>query len=169
MRRQDETLLLEKMAYKDFLTGGFNRSAYERDIQSYIDAKKQFRLILLDLNDLKLINDTYGHSQGDEAIRIVFKSMEYGFKSGVCYRIGGDEFAVILNDINPNRYHSCVIDFLDRLKESTINFVYPLHVAIGSDVYDSNVWEYYGKFYHHVDQKMYEHKIKIKSADNFLS
>jgi len=94
MRQRDETLLLEKLAYKDFLTGGFNRTAYERDVQAYLDNKKSFRLILLDLNELKHINDTYGHNQGDEAIRLVFNAMVHGFLQGTCYRIGGDEFAV---------------------------------------------------------------------------
>ncbi len=158
MRRQDETLLLEKMAYKDFLTGGFNRSAYERDIQTYIDSKKQFRLVLLDLNDLKYINDTYGHSQGDEAIRYVFKAMEVGFTLGQNYRIGGDEFAVLLDNIDATLYDECVKSFQLYIKDTTREFVHPIIVAIGSDVYDSHKWEQYGKFYHHVDQLMYLYK-----------
>lgn len=165
MRRRDETLLLEKMAYKDFLTGGFNRSAYERDVEQFINSDKQFRLILLDLNDLKHINDTFGHGQGDEAIRLVFKAMEEGFVSGQNYRIGGDEFAVLVEDIDSNRYKECVHHFQDILKEAKKEFVYPLHVAIGTDIYSNEKWGQFSKFYHHVDQKMYEHKTKIKSAD----
>lgn len=165
MRRRDETMLLEKMAYKDFLTGGFNRSAYERDVEQFINSDKQFRLILLDLNDLKHINDTFGHGQGDEAIRLVFKAMEAGFVSGQNYRIGGDEFAVLVDDIDPERYLICVKHFQDILKETTKDFVYPLHVAIGTDIYSNENWGQFSKFYHHVDQRMYEHKTKIKSAD----
>lgn len=165
MRRNDETALLEKMAYKDFLTGGFNRSAYERDVEQFINSDKQFRLILLDLNDLKHINDTFGHGQGDEAIRLVFKAMEAGFVSGQNYRIGGDEFAVLVDDIDPKRYSICVKHFQDILKETTKDFVYPLYVAIGTDIYINEKWGQFSKFYHHVDQKMYEHKTKIKSAD----
>lgn len=165
MRKRDETLLLEKMAYKDFLTGGFNRSAYERDVQKYLDSVKVFRLILLDLNDLKYINDTFGHSQGDEAIRLVFKAMEESFVSGQHYRIGGDEFAVLIDDVDSEQYLEHAKHFQDILKQTTVNFVHPLNVAIGSDIYDFDLWDYYGKFYHHVDQKMYEHKLKIKSAD----
>lgn len=165
MRRRDETLLLEKMAYKDFLTGGFNRSAYERDVQKYLDSVKVFRLILLDLNDLKYINDTFGHSQGDEAIRLVFRAMEESFVSGQLYRIGGDEFAVLIDDVDSEQYLEYAKHFQDILIQSTANFVHPLIVAIGSDIYNFEQWDYYGKFYHHVDQKMYEHKLKIKSAD----
>lgn len=168
MRRKDETLLLEKMAYKDYLTGGFNRSAYERDVQKYLDTVKEFRLILLDLNDLKYINDTFGHSQGDEAIRLVFKAMEESFVSGQNYRIGGDEFAVLLDDIDEELFQEYAKIFQDTLMHTTVNFVYRIHVALGSDVYDFDLWDYYGKFYHHVDQKMYENKLEIKSASDVL-
>jgi diguanylate cyclase (GGDEF)-like protein len=166
MRKRDETLLLEKMAYKDFLTGGFNRSAYERDVQQYIDSNKIFRLILLDLNELKHINDTYGHAQGDEAIRIVFKSMEEAFEFGNKYRIGGDEFAVLMDHEESNRYLNCIEQFHNTLKEKMIEFVYPLNVAIGTDVYINDQWEQFGKFYHHVDQLMYMNKNIIKNKES---
>lgn len=162
MRRRDETLLLEKLAYKDFLTGGFNRTAFEKDVQKYIDSQRSFRLILLDLNDLKYINDTYGHAQGDEAIRLVFKAMEVGFASGQNYRIGGDEFAVIIDDVDTDRYQNCVQHFQDQLKLKAQDFLYPLKVAIGSDIYRAGDWDNYSRFYHHVDQKMYQNKTKTK-------
>jgi len=165
MRRRDETLLLEKMAYKDFLTGGFNRYAYERDVQHYIDTNRQFRLVLLDLNDLKYINDTYGHSQGDEAIRLVFNAMLVGFDYGCNYRIGGDEFAVLVEDVELLKFEKSVQEFLDTLQVNSKDFVHPLKVAIGTDIFDNTIWDFYGKFYHHVDQKMYDHKLQIKSAD----
>jgi diguanylate cyclase (GGDEF)-like protein len=164
MRRQDETLLLEKLAYKDFLTGGFNRTAYERDVQSFLDTHKSFRLVLLDLNDLKHINDTYGHNQGDEAIRLVFNAMRNGFVHGNHYRIGGDEFAVLIEDVESNNFEHCLDNFQHILKDTTQNFMYPIYVAVGSDVYRHGSWDNYSRFYHQVDQKMYTNKRKIKSA-----
>ena len=164
MRRRDETLLLEKLAYKDFLTGGFNRTAYERDVQNYLDTQKSFRLILLDLNELKHINDTYGHSQGDEAIRLVFNAMKTGFVQGKNYRIGGDEFAVLIEDVDATRFKDCLDNFESILNETTKDFLYPILVAVGSDVYHYGDWDNYSRFYHHVDQKMYLHKKKIKDT-----
>ncbi len=164
MRQRDETLLLEKLAYKDFLTGGFNRTAYERDVQAYLDNKKSFRLILLDLNELKHINDTYGHNQGDEAIRLVFNAMVHGFLQGTCYRIGGDEFAVLIEDVDSNRFQHCIDNFQSFLNETTKNFYYPIYVAVGSDVYHHGDWDNYSRFYHQVDQKMYINKKKIKNT-----
>lgn len=164
MRRRDETLLLEKLAYKDFLTGGFNRTAYERDVQSYLDTQKSFRLILLDLNELKHINDTYGHNQGDEAIRLVFNAMKTSFVQGKNYRIGGDEFAVLIEDVDAIRFKDCLDNFQSILNETTKDFLYPILVAVGSDVYHYGDWDNYSRFYHHVDQKMYLHKKKIKNT-----
>lgn len=164
MRRRDETLLLEKLAYKDFLTGGFNRTAYERDVQNYLDTQKSFRLILLDLNELKHINDTYGHNQGDEAIRLVFNAMKTGFVQGKNYRIGGDEFAVLIEDVDAIRFKDCLDNFQSILNETTKDFLYPILVAVGSDVYHYGDWDNYSRFYHHVDQKMYLHKKKIKNT-----
>ncbi len=164
MRRRDETLLLEKLAYKDFLTGGFNRTAYERDVQSYLDTQKSFRLILLDLNELKHINDTYGHNQGDEAIRLVFNAMKTSFVQGKNYRIGGDEFAVLIEDVDAIRFKDCLDNFQSILNETTKDFLYPILVAVGSDVYHYGDWDNYSRFYHHVDQKMYLHKMKIKNT-----
>lgn len=164
MRRRDETLLLEKLAYKDFLTGGFNRTAYERDVQSYLDTQKSFRLILLDLNELKHINDTYGHNQGDEAIRLVFNAMKTSFVQGKNYRIGGDEFAVLIEDVDAIRFKDCLDNFQSILNETTKGFLCPILVAVGSDVYHYGDWDNYSRFYHHVDQKMYLHKKKIKNT-----
>ena len=164
MRRRDETLLLEKLAYKDFLTGGFNRTAYERDVQNYLDTQKSFRLILLDLNELKHINDTYGHNQGDEAIRLVFNAMKTGFVQGKNYRIGGDEFAVLIEDVDAIRFKDRLDNFQSILNETTKDFLYPILVAVGSDVYHYGDWDNYSRFYHHVDQKMYLHKKKIKNT-----
>lgn len=164
MRRRDETLLLEKLAYKDFLTGGFNRTAYERDVQSCLDTQKSFRLILLDLNELKHINDTYGHNQGDEAIRLVFNAMKTSFVQGKNYRIGGDEFAVLIEDVDAIRFKDCLDNFQSILNETTKDFLYPILVAVGSDVYHYGDWNNYSRFYHHVDQKMYLHKKKIKNT-----
>ena len=73
MSRKNETILLEKLAYKDFLTGGLNRTSYERDLERKINSKHSFILNLLDLNYLKHINDNFGHNVGDEAIRIIYQ------------------------------------------------------------------------------------------------
>jgi len=166
MERRNETLILEKLAYKDFLTGGLNRTSYERDLEKKINDKQSFRLNLLDLNYLKYINDNYGHNVGDEAIKLIYNTLDSAFKGiGTSYRIGGDEFAVIINDIDPKINSNAINAFNLNLSEINKQFIHPLKVAIGTDIYTPDKWEQFSKFYHHVDQKMYEDKTKIKSAE----
>lgn len=165
MQQRSETALLEKLAYKDFLTGGLNRTSYEKDLEKRIDSKQSFRLNLMDLNYLKYINDNFGHNVGDEAIKHVYEALELAFKDiGTCYRIGGDEFSVIMDNIDPIINQEAINRFNQLLDEINQTFVFQLEVAIGTDIYMVDKWEQFSKFYHHVDQKMYEDKTKIKSA-----
>jgi len=164
MERRNETLILEKLAYKDFLTGGLNRTSYEKELEKKIENKQTFRLNLLDLNHLKYINDNYGHNVGDEAIKHIYRAIDLAFKDiGIPYRIGGDEFAIIIDDINPELNNEAIEKFNQNLKEINKQFVHPLKVAMGSDVYTYEQWEHFSRFYHHVDQKMYENKDKLKN------
>ncbi len=85
------TLLLSQ---RDVLTNLSNRRCYENQIY-YLRSKSQ--ILSIDLNDFKHLNDTYGHTYGDFCLSIVGKYIDkvYG-KYGYCFRIGGDEFTVIL-------------------------------------------------------------------------
>ena len=96
------TLELEKLTITDDLTGLFNRRYFYRKLdEEMVRAKRQngkLSLILLDLDNFKGYNDTFGHLEGDmalkEAGRIILSSIREKFDSGCRY--GGDEFAVIL-------------------------------------------------------------------------
>ena len=97
---------IEQQAYTDFLTGLFNRMCCERDLARNIDeAKKSGQngaLMYLDLDDFKHINDGLGHQWGD----VLLKEISNGMKSvagieDTCYRMGGDEFVII---VPPRQY-----------------------------------------------------------------
>lgn len=80
----------------DELTKCLNRRAYEADIQK-LDLNSEWVYISLDLNGLKQTNDKMGHSAGDELICAASSCMKFAFASyGKIYRIGGDEFVVLL-------------------------------------------------------------------------
>ena len=92
---------IEQQAYTDFLTGLYNRLCCERDLVSYIEQAKvnntRGMLMYLDLDDFKKINDGLGHQYGDvllQDISSALKSIE-GVKNS-CYRMGGDEFVIIV-------------------------------------------------------------------------
>lgn len=154
--------LLETLAYKDLLTNGLNRTAYERDLNNRLNDNKHFRLILVDLNDLKFINDTFGHTSGDQAIMLVYKILLDAFIGSSCYRIGGDEFVILSDRLDKHHYQNQVIAMRKALKDHSETLPYTLDVAIGSDLYNEKEWPKYTHFYHHVDQLMYKNKIERK-------
>lgn len=163
---QKEHQLLEILAYKDFLTGGGNRTAYERDLEKIL-SHNAFRLVLMDMNYLKQINDAYGHAKGDIAIKAVFDTIEKCFSDyGTCYRIGGDEFTVLMEDVDETLYQKCYAALEKELEVEKDKIELPLEIAVGSDVYMQKTWRDYKKFYHHVDQKMYENKLYRKTNRN---
>lgn len=163
LESQKERDLYEILAYKDILTGGSNRAAFERDFEALKNKEEPFRLVLLDLNELKYINDHYGHGSGDEAIKTLYTIMAKIFTpEGVCYRIGGDEFAILMKNTDDAVVERSILVFREALKQAEKNLEYPLDVAIGKDVYRATTWSSTTKFYHHVDQKMYADKLERK-------
>ena len=91
---------LEKMAYVDKLTGLMNRSAIDALFQDYVNQSKQgqlsFALLYLDIDDLKRINDSYGHPEGDAIIKAFALILDQLFSDKGCVaRIGGDEFVIL--------------------------------------------------------------------------
>lgn len=161
---EKENEILGKMVYIDQLTGGKNRAAYEYDLQMILsEENEQFRLILFDLNELKYINDTFGHQSGDTALRSMFVSIQEAFSDfGECYRLGGDEMVVIMKSIEPHTFHKC-IDNLGYLLDQ-YSYEYKLKVAVGSDVYRSQNKQEFLDFYQKVDKKMYIDKKKLKAS-----
>lgn len=161
--KKKEQYILEKWAFKDFLTGGNNRTAFERDIQKKLNQPfSNFRLILADINNLKDINDKYGHVKGDEAIRKVYQVVEEVFEDiGICYRIGGDEIAIIVQNVNDDNITVRKAILSDILCRESNYLEYSLSLAVGTGVY-ANDGSCYSSFYNKVDQDMYCDKLKQK-------
>lgn len=109
--------LQERMVRLDSLTGAWNRESffnvYTRRIQQ--SPNKTFGAIYFDIDNLKQINDTYGHLEGDNAIILVMKVIDESIKSGytMC-RLGGDEF-ILLHDCETETE---IFDMLDTIKEA---------------------------------------------------
>lgn len=106
---------IEQQAYTDFLTGLYNRMCCERDLAWHIDdARKrsvQGGILYLDLDDFKHINDGLGHQYGD----VLLKSISGGLQrvEGIrnsCYRMGGDEFVIIIPSDSFQHYKQIIED-----------------------------------------------------------
>ena len=92
---------IERLAYTDFLTGLYNRLCCERDLAKYVDTAKKSgtegSVLYMDLDDFKHINDSLGHQYGDVLLKSIAQGMRnvQGIQSS-CYRMGGDEFVIII-------------------------------------------------------------------------
>jgi len=103
---RDEVLAqLSNMAYSDQLTGLPNRHFLIRDAEKLISESVRHKyygaLILIDLDDFKPVNDTYGHIAGDAVLTEIAKRLQSNIRAGdVASRVGGDEFIILLNRLN---------------------------------------------------------------------
>jgi len=92
-----------KEARTDYLTGLANRPEFERAIDRAVASadrhKRRLALMMIDLDNLKEINDTYGHHVGDEGIRVLASELQRAVRAtDTCGRLGGDEFGVAMPD-----------------------------------------------------------------------
>lgn len=105
-------------ANTDFLTGLNNR----RSLFSYLnlsDREKTLTLIMIDLDNFKKVNDSYGHHMGDEALVATSQRLLQSFPDDFISRLGGDEFLVVVNrEITLEQVEDNVYAFLDSLKET---------------------------------------------------
>ena len=89
--------IMESASQHDFLTGLPNRSKFMKDLEQMIDAKIPCTVMMLDIDNFKKINDTYGHTAGDEALQQVANRLkEMQSQILTSYRFAGDEFILIL-------------------------------------------------------------------------
>lgn len=131
-----EAEIYEKLAFMDHVTQGNNRLAFERDLDAIYQSeekKKHLRLVIFDLDNLKKINDQYGHVEGDRAIKKAFYIISDIFKDkGICYRIGGDEFACILETEDHAYYETKKQALINELDVSEKETPYHFGLSFGS-------------------------------------
>jgi diguanylate cyclase (GGDEF)-like protein len=125
---------LRELSVRDVLTGLYNRRYMQEALEHEIQRAEQMHLplsvIMIDMDGLKQINDTYGHSIGDEALRQVARLIfKYLRDDGVACRYGGDEFIVIL----PETALGAARQYAEQLRESTIH----VHIHYKDHLFDT--------------------------------
>ncbi|MDF2952004.1 MAG: diguanylate cyclase [Anaerocolumna sp.] len=170
--KENEASFFRKLALKDMLTGSDNRTSFNRDLEKLLYGKEKnpFRLMLLDINNLKMINDLYGHPEGDQAIITCYQKLSEAFHNlGKSYRLGGDEFACIMENTEEAEYEKAYAVFREQLQMASQSLPYCLDVAAASGVYTHN--SDFNEFYYHIDQLMYKDKENKKGTiiDNILA
>ena len=155
------------MANRDGLTGVKNKRAYEQaeiqtDEQISSGEKQDFAVAICDINGLKQINDSKGHHAGDEYIKGACALICNTFKHSPVYRIGGDEFAVVLKGVDfDDRKH-----LLDELthEQSTRIKSGQVTVAVGIADFISGSDKSLQDVFERADEAMYENKKLFKAA-----
>lgn len=163
---------LRKLSLTDELTGVYNRRGFmtlaAQQIKIANRLKRELLLISTDLDDLKVINDTMGHNEGDQALLDAVSILQETFRSSdIIARIGGDEFVILQIRIPDDTLSASI----DRLQETLGKHnlqskkPYKLSLSLGSVVYNPADATSLEQLLAEADVKMYEHK-KSKNLQN---
>lgn len=172
---RQEASRMNELALMDALTGVRNKRAYDSAIdelaKSLTDdagSSQEFGLAVIDLNGLKKINDTYGHEKGDIAIKELCRVVCRVFAHSPVYRIGGDEFAVILKGHDLENIDQLVERLSSELSDmSNDDSRQPwerVSAAIGYAIYDAERDDSTGNIFRRADRAMYMRKQEMKSG-----
>ena len=172
MRLYEREKELHFSANSDSLTGLRNTTAYKNWVTDFDKEIKNgnayFAVVVLDINNLKETNDTYGHDLGDKLIVNAAKAISVVFKRSPVFRIGGDEFLVILRQKDLDSYEE-LFERLDVTCENTIideNFKISISIARGFAMYDPDHDLCFNDVFKRADNAMYENKRKIKNPES---
>jgi diguanylate cyclase (GGDEF)-like protein/PAS domain S-box-containing protein/putative nucleotidyltransferase with HDIG domain len=164
-RRKEQEAKIKYMTFHDQLTGLYNRH-YIEDLHLFEEkGKYPISIIIADLNDLKLINDSWGHQKGDEIIKKAAEIISSSCREeDIIARIGGDEFLVFL----PETEESTAVKIAERIKnifvENDSGMDISFSVAVG--VASKSFTEDYKKVLKQAEEKMFINKKKTKVYKN---
>ncbi|MBR1481982.1 MAG: GGDEF domain-containing protein [Ruminococcus sp.] len=154
---------VRKMAYVDSLCNISNRNAFMLEQEASFDCDS-LCYVVFDLNNLKGVNDHYGHAEGDRLIQKAAELIEQTFGDfGKCFRIGGDEFAVIGRNQSIAQIKKLIHELNKRINAYNRHSAIKLNLAYGYAMRqntDINTYELFNK----ADKQMYRFKRRSKAA-----
>ncbi|CDF05363.1 diguanylate cyclase [Megasphaera elsdenii CAG:570] len=156
---------MQKQAYQDELTSVKNVAAYDKkvyDLNQKISAgQAAFAVVMVDLNQLKEVNDRFGHEKGNIALQTLCRDVCRLYKHSPVYRIGGDEFVVILEGEDYDNRDALFqkVQAFERIRD--LKAAQPwtqLATSVGMAVYDKTCDATYQAVFNRADARMYEQK-----------
>lgn len=161
----DRLAKAKKQASVDALTGVKNRHAYletEAQMDSRIRDHSQppFAVVMLDINDLKKVNDTAGHQAGDQYLRDACKTICDNFKHSPVFRVGGDEFAVIAQ----GRDYARMEELLEKMSHYNAGACREGGIMIACGVARFEDDQCVASVFERADRNMYENKKMLKAG-----
>lgn len=165
IRLENLNRLLEEISVRDELTGLYNRMGYEKIVIPYLDElrheKKNSVIMVADINRMKVINDKYGHLQGDLAIRIVANALKASIpKSWKAVRYGGDEYVIIGESGDSGEMETIKESVLENVRQKSDELLLPykLSVSVGYVLISPENNLKNEEYFRMADEAMYEMK-----------
>lgn len=163
---------LQELANTDALTGVGNKTAYDREIrrlQGMLSiGHSKVGLAIADLNFLKVINDTYGHEKGNVALVKLCDLICETFTHSKVFRIGGDEFVIILHGEDYTNYDRLMESFNGELaaisEDGSLEPWEKISAAVGAAFYDASIDENFDGLFRRADHVMYDRKKEMKAV-----
>ncbi len=150
-------------ALTDSVTGLGNHRAFQDDLKRELArasrAEQPLSVAMMDIDEFKVVNDTYGHARGDQVLAELGKLMSYALRGeDRSYRVGGDEFALIM----PNTDVKSAVQSLDRLRQTVFDAVEGVSISLGvsTNLADERSAT---TLLEHADQALYEAKHRGKN------
>lgn len=176
---REKNIQIEKISKVDELTRLYNRRYLIEQFELFLKRAQRYRfslaMIILDMDYLKEINDSYGHLAGDLALRTISDVMKQRVRAtDICSRIGGDEFCILLDAIKKEDLVQLCEKLRMEVAEKELSYRTPsgdpvkISVSIGACILSPMEEFSFDDIYHSIDSALYESKKKGRNRVSFI-
>lgn len=156
--------VIKYQAFHDSVTGIYNRMYFEDEIARLsreISSLDSLSMISIDLDGLKIINDTFGHNTGDNVLKEAAGIISCVLKKNeTAARVGGDEFCIILPNVDNEAANKKMEQLVKQIEEYNKNSPFiPISMSLGTATYDSSIDRDLYNMYKRADDNMYAYKL----------
>jgi diguanylate cyclase (GGDEF)-like protein/PAS domain S-box-containing protein len=158
---------LKRLSFRDILTGLYNRTYFEKKAKELLDEEYlPVGVIMGDANGLKLVNDTLGHSQGDELLKLIANVLRdvCNKKEQLIFRTGGDEFVILIPNTNDYECESIIRKIFKQCKTYKHDLI-DVSISLGSAITDNVNKSIYDAL-KEADDNVYRQKLLQKNSLN---